>query len=269
MPTPDAPSASEQALSRGIIDCFFGNRRGGQQLVKHQLASFDDFISRKLEQILAAFNGINVVNTYLPEHGCYRYVLEIEIKNPALSRPVIIERDGSTKALMPNDARLRNLTYAAPLTVDVSITAKTYQPDARAYTSESKTILAVGLGRIPIMVRSRYCSLSHANHVPNGQDECLYDHGGYFVVNGSEKVIVSQDRIAENRTYVFVNTKASCYSHVAEIRSVQEARFGVPKTLTLKLASKANHFGRTIKLCMHHIKHDVPVFAMFRALGVV
>ena len=83
-----------------------------------------------------------------------------------------------------------------------------------------------------------------------------------------EKVIVSQDRIAENRTYVFLNTKASCYSHVAEIRSVQEARFGVPKTLTLKLSSKANNFGRTIKLCMHHIKHDVPVFVMFRALGV-
>ena len=64
----------------------------------------------------------------------------------------------------------------------------------------------------------------------------------------------AQDRIAENRTYVFLNTKASCYSHVAEIRSVQEARFGVPKTLTLKLTSKANNFGRAIRLCMHHIK---------------
>jgi DNA-directed RNA polymerase II subunit RPB2 len=79
----------------------------------------------------------------------------------------------------------------------------------------------------------------------------------------------SQDRIAENRTYVFLNTKASCYSHVAEIRSVQEERFGVPKTLTLKLSSKSNNFGRTVKLGMHHIKHDVPVVIMFRALGVV
>jgi hypothetical protein len=64
----------------------------------------------------------------------------------------------------------------------------------------------------------------------------------------------SQDRIPENHTFVFLNTKASSYSHVAEIRSVQEARFGVPKTLTLKLTSKANNFGRAIKLCMHHIK---------------
>ena len=78
----------------------------------------------------------------------------------------------------------------------------------------------------------------------------------------------SQDRIAENRTYVFLNTKATCYSHVAEIRSVQEARFGVPKTTALKLSSKANQFGRCVRVTMHHIKHDVPLFIIFRALGI-
>ena len=123
------------------------------------------------------------------------------------------------------------------------------------------------------MVRSRYCMLTTATGsgasvgATGAHDECRYDYGGYFVINGSEKVVVSQDRIAENRTYVFPNNKASYYSHVAEIRSVQETRFGVPKTLTLKLASKSTAYGRCIKLCMHHIKHDIPVFLMFRALG--
>ncbi len=79
----------------------------------------------------------------------------------------------------------------------------------------------------------------------------------------------SQDRIAENRTYVFVNNKATSYSHIAEIRSVQESRFGVPKTTTLKLSSKANQFGRCIRMSLHHIKHDVPLFVVFRALGVL
>jgi DNA-directed RNA polymerase II subunit RPB2 len=112
--------------------------------------------------------------------------------------------------------------------------------------------------------------LSHPGNVgaSSGVDECLYDYGGYFIINGSEKVVISQDRIAENRTYVFLNTKASCYSHVAEIRSVQEEKFGIPKTLTLKLSSKPNNFGRAIKLCIHHIKTDVPVAVVFRALGV-
>jgi DNA-directed RNA polymerase II subunit RPB2 len=254
-------------LSRGLIDCYFGGRNG-QQLVKHQIDSYNDFISRKLEQIVEGFNPIDVCNTYLPEAGCYKYVVSVAMQNPALSRPLIYEKDGSTKAMLPNDARLRNLTYAAPLSVDICITAKTWSPEAREYVADNKRINAVSLGRVPVMVRSRYCALSHPNQVPNGMDECRHDYGGYFVINGSEKVVISQDRIAENRAYVFLNTKASCYSHVAEIRSVQEDRFGVPKTLTLKLSSKANNFGRTVKLCMHHIKHDVPVVIMFRALGV-
>ena len=265
----------EPELSRGLIDCYFSGRNG-QHLVKHQIDSFNDFISRKLEQIIEGFNLIDVCNTYLPAGsaagnnaaGCYKYIVSISMQNPTLSRPLIYEKDGSTKAMLPNDARVRNLTSAAPLSVDICITAKTWSAEARAYVTDTKRLNAVNLGRVPVMVRSRYCALSHANQVPNGMDECRHDYGGYFVINGSEKVVISQDRIAENRTYVFLNTKASCYSHVAEIRSVQEDRFGVPKTLTLKLSSKANNFGRTVKLCMHHIKHDVPVVIMFRALGV-
>ena len=270
----------ERRLSRGLIDCYFSGRYN-QQLVKHQIHSYND-LPRKLEQIIEGFNTIDVCNSYLPEHGCYRYILSMTLKNPSLSRPTILEKDGSTKAMLPNDARLRNLTYAAPLTVDVHITAKTFAGDSgkmgtadggrgrgdKMYLSETKRILSVNLGRVPVMVRSRYCMLSNPNHVPNGMDECRYDYGGYFIINGSEKVVVSQDRIAENRTYVFLNNKATCYSHVAEIRSVQESRFGVPKTLTLKLASKPNQFGRSIKISIHHIKHDVPITILFRALGV-
>ena len=266
-------STAADALSRGLIDCYFAGRNG-QQLVKHQIDSYNDFVSRKLDHIIDGFNPIDICNSYMPEQGCYRYVLSVSLQNPTLSKPVINEKDGSTKVMLPNDARLRNLTYAAPLTVDMHLTAKTYSAEAGGYVVDTKRLQSVGLGRVPVMVRSRYCMLSNPSAVgangaaTYGQDECRYDYGGYFVINGSEKVVISQDRIAENRTYVFLNTKASCYSHVAEIRSVQEARFGVPKTLTLKLSSKANNFGRTIKLCIHHIKHDVPVFVMFRALGV-
>lgn len=83
------------------------------------------------------------------------------------------------------------------------------------------------------------------------------------------QVIISQDRMAENRTYVFLSNKSSCYSHTAEIRSVHEARFGVSKITTLKLSAKANQFGRCIRISMHHIKHEIPLFIVFRALGIV
>lgn len=78
----------------------------------------------------------------------------------------------------------------------------------------------------------------------------------------SVQVVVSQDRIAENRTYVFVNSKATSYSHIAEIRSVQEARFGVPKTTTLKLTSKAN------QVC-HHAERMLDAFTLLASLSLL
>jgi DNA-directed RNA polymerase II subunit RPB2 len=294
------------AIGTALIDCYFKDANG-RQLIAHQLDSFNDFIKRILDHIIQGFNSLDVCNKFNVEHGCHQYVVTLVVSKATLGKPTIHEKDGTIKVMNPNDARLRNMTYAAPLTVDIQMTAKTLVGRGAApgeppvYVTDTKRFQSVGLGRIPIMVRSNYCQLelalapmrvqyakvadaddvdggggggggggsgSGARIAPQSTDECVHDRGGYFVINGSEKVVISQDRIAENRTYVFLNTKATCFSHVAEIRSVQEARFGVPKTLTLKLASKANHFGRPIKLVLHHIKHDVPLFIVFRALGV-
>jgi len=258
-------------LSRALIDCYFGYgaESGGKQLVKHQVDSFNDFVTYKLGQIMDGFNSVDISNTYLVDDACYKYVISLELTNPVLTKPMITEKDGSTKVMLPNDARLRNLTYAAPLLCDVSVTAKTYQPESKTYSSETKVLNGVSLGRIPVMVQSRFCMLNHSAEVQlrRSYDECRYDHGGYFIINGNEKVVISQDRIAENHTYVFVNPKTSSYCYMAEIRSTL-GRFGVPKSLSIKLTNKANNFGRTIKLCMHYFKQDIPLFAMFRALGV-
>lgn len=267
-------------LSTGLTSCAFSGRNN--QTPQCQIAAYENFIHQNLPQIIEGFNPIDICNSYLPEHGCYRYILSMTLKNPTISRPTILEKDGSTKAMLPNDARLRNLTYAAPLTVDVHITAKTFAGNSgeigtadggrgtgdKMYLSETKRILSVNLGRIPLMVGSKYCMLSDPNYIPNGKDECTKDKRGYFIINGSEKVVVNQDKKAVNCTTVHNNTKTSCFSTVAECRSVQESKFGVPKTLTLKLASRPNQFGRSIKISIHHIKHDVPITILFRALGV-
>lgn len=250
-----------EAVQRYFIDSKYS------QIVKHQIESFNDFIMRKMEQIIDGFNAIEIHHQYLQKNECFKYVLSIKVDNVILSKPIIVEKDGSTKVMLPNDARLRNLTYAAPVYVDVHITAKTFDEEAGYHVAESKKISGVSLGKIPIMVRSKYCMLTQPG-APIPKDECRYDYGAYFIINGNEKVVISQDRIAENKTYVFVNNKASAYSHIAEIRSVQEIRFGVPKTTSLKLASKANQFGKYIRVNIHHIKHDIPLFIVFRALGV-
>lgn len=251
-------------MTWNVIDKYFGHNKG-DVLVKHLTDSFNDFVSRKLEDIINGFNPIEIQNGYIQENDSFKNIITIEIKNPTLANPTINEKDGSTKIMTPGDARNRNFTYAAPLTVTINVSIKVYNPETGQYTVETKKINNVSIGKLPIMVRSKYCIL-HNN--PNIPGECKYDYGGYFIVNGNEKVVISQDRIAENKTYVFTNSKLTAYSHVAEIRSVLENRFSVPKTTTLKLSSKANQFGRYIRANIHHIKLDIPLFVLFRALGL-
>ena len=253
-----------------VIDKFFEYNRG-YQLVKHQIESYNDFVLRKLSQILDGFNPIEIQYLHDVEFDKFKYVLSIEITNPILGKPLIYEKDGSTKIMTPNDARLRNFTYSAQLSADVDIVAKTLVTEGEnkgSYVIESKKINGVLMGKIPIMVKSNYCVLKNIHVGQDTSNECRYDFGGYFIVNGNEKVVISQDRISENKTYVFVNNKISTYSHVSEIRSVQENKLGVPKITTLKLSAKGNQFGRYIRVNIHHIKNDVPLFIIFKALGL-
>ena len=266
-------SMSQQSFdnfSWNVIDKFFEYNKG-YQLVKHQIESYNDFILRKLDQILDGFNPIEVQHLYDAEFDKFKYVLNIEITNPVLGKPLIYEKDGSTKIMTPNDARLRNFTYSSQLSVDIDIITKTLLTEGEnkgSYAIETKKITGVLLGKIPIMVKSNYCVLKNENLGYECGNECKYDFGGYFIVNGNEKVVISQDRISENKTYVFLNNKVSTYSHVAEIRSVQENKLGVPKITTLKLSSKGNQFGRYIRANIHHIKNDIPLFILFKALGL-
>jgi len=98
--------------------------------------------------------------------------------------------------------------------------------------------------------------------------ECRYDFGGYFIVNGNEKVLIMQDRINENETLVFVpnNNNDGVY---AEIRSMSDSSYLPPKTTSINMVGKLNHMGRNIRLNTSFLKSEVPVFIMFRALGII
>lgn len=247
-----------------LINGHFTSNKG-YQLVKHLLDSYNDFVIQKIEHVIEGFNPVEVKHQFLPDMQKFKYLIDIEAKNPILSKPTIHEKDGSTKVMTPSDARNRNFTYAAPLYVDLHITTRMHDEATGNYIEERKKLNSVCLGKIPVMVNSRYCILK--NHHAQG-DECKYDFGSYFIINGNEKVIISQDRIAENKTYVFLNNKVSTYSHVAEIRSLIDNKFSVPKTTALKLSAKPNQFGRYIRANIHHVKHDIPLFILFRALGI-
>lgn len=271
-PMGDASSDGREytrSVAYSLIDRYFSSDLDGEQLVKHQTQSFNDFVALKLDCIVRGMNPIEVSEGYIAELKRFRSVLSVSFVEPTLALPVICEKDGCSKVMLPNDARLRNMTYSSALTVDALVEVRTWNDDVGEYVVNSKRISGVSLGRIPLMVRSRYCMLSKQG-VPAPHDECRYDYGGYFIVNGNEKVVISQDRIAENRTFVFANTTktSSCYSHTAEVRSVNHSKFMAPKTTLLKLSKKADQFGYCIRANVHHIRAEFPIFILFRALGV-
>ena len=112
-----------------------------------------------------------------------RYLLKFE--QIYLSKPTHWEKDGAPSAMMPNEARLRNLTYSAPLYVDITKTV-IKDNEEPIKTTHQKTFI----GKIPIMLRSTYCILSGLTDRDLTElNECPLDPGGYFVVNGSEKVV--------------------------------------------------------------------------------
>lgn len=123
------------------------------------------------------------------------------------------------------------------------------------------------------MLKSTYCTLNQLPHEQLIQlGECPYDQGGYFIINGSEKVLIAQERMATNHVYVFYKPPPSAYSHSAEIRSQDDANSKVASALFLKMMAKGSDKGSSgqfIRATIPYIKSDIPIIVVFRALGIV
>lgn len=202
----------------------------------------------------------------------HRYDIEIEIYFHSITPPTIYENNGSQKLMYPNEARLRNFTYSSNIYITICFKTKERYGEGLNHIKETmcKNIPKVNCGKLPIMLCSKACILSQkTNNKKIDLEECMYDMGGYFIVNGTEKVIVCQERQAENKIYTFKNSKSqNKYSHVCEIKSLPDKKILTPKNIQVKITSKENIHGRNIKVSIPHIKQDVPLFVVFKALGV-
>ena len=247
-----------------VIESFITNNNY-ESLIRHHIESFNDFMDNKVEQIIKQLNPLSIYNGYNAETNTYDYEINIEFGDIYYSKPIINENDGSTKIMYPQEARLRNLTYSALISVDVVISI-IKDPYNKKELISKKILNKVKIGKIPIMVRSKYCVL---NDKISNNDECKYDLGGYWIINGNEKCIVSQEKIAENKVYTFpANKSNSKYSHICEIKSVSNNGFNTPKNVSLRLTDKIA-YGNTIKVNIPHCRIDFPVFILFRAFGIM
>lgn len=256
-----------------IIDALFAQGGGDAcppAIARHQLESFNEFLDKKLFQIVQGFNPIQIYHQYDEDRKDFTFKVSINVSQPNFARPLFQAQDGSHVPMTPHLARMNGLTYAANLTVNIHIISEIVNPDGVIERTES-TVPNVSLGKIPIMVRSKACVLTQlpgTAEPPGSGHECRFDPGGYFIVHGNEKVILSQDRISENRTYIFPPS-GSTDGLYAEIRSVPDGVFLPPKTTSLHLSGKPNHLGRVIRVSASFLRAEVPLFVMFRALGVV
>jgi len=233
-------------------------------LIKHHIDSFNDFTDNKIEQIVKQSNPLLIFNNYDEKTNSYKYEIHINFGNVYFNKPVIYENNGSTKIMYPTDARLRNLTYSSLLLIDINIEIYKNENNEKILIN-SKLLKKVNIGKIPIMVGTKYC----VGHIDK-DNECKLDLGGYFIINGNEKVIVGQEKIAEQICYVFKASKSNLkYSHIAEVKSVSKTGFNTPKNCNIKFSNKSVLKGKTLKVSIPHCRVDIPLFILFRAFGII
>lgn len=212
-------------------------------IARQHLNSFNDFLEKELQGIIDDVGQVEIENTEYP----YR----IQMGRIKLQKPRMMELDGSITHITPGEARLRNVSYAAPIMMEASVVEEGKILESRY----------VHIGDMPIMVRSSKCildNLSPTKLVEYGED--TNDPGGYFIINGSERVIVGLEDLSYNKIMVDRESatgspvyKAKVYSSITGFRAKLEIIMKNDGLILSKMPSTPV---------------DIPVVILMRALGL-
>ena len=223
-----------------IIKSYYAENPLGESNIN----SFNNFIEKGIQKVVDEVGDI--IPTVIPQE-VESFV--IKFKKVWVEKPSITEADGSKRNVYPYEARLRKLTYSAPLYLEVGAYINGVQ-------RESFTSL---IGKIPIMLRSKYCNLNGLKKddlVKYGEDP--NDLGGYFIINGNERTLITVEDLASNKFFV-------------------EKKDVGPSEYTGKLFSETGHYRvpHTIEQMKDGILYltftrfrRIPIFAVIKALGL-
>ena len=265
-------------ISWKIIDKYFTDNPNN--LVAHHLESYNEFFNNGIYRIFKENNPIRFIEREEDKtssknesrNECLLYLGGKEGNKIYFGKPIIYDEDTGRNAhyMYPNDARLRNMTYGTTIHYDVDVDFIYYEGEEKKEVSI--TLDKIYLGRFPIMLQSDLCILHGlAREVRFNMGECRNDYGGYFIIDGKEKVIVSQEKFANNMLYVRASKKDDdLYSHSAEIRSVSEDASKQIRTTAVKIVSPTSSYtNNQIVVIVPNVKKPVPLFILMRALGVI
>jgi len=265
-----------------VIDAYFKEKG----LVKQQIESFDEFIEVTMQQIIddSPSFTIEAPNQFGlgQDHG-KKLRARVEFEQLYIVKPTFHENDGEQTNITPQQARLRNLTYSVSLFASVRIEEEEFDEKRSEWRlinqddQDAEDISRELIGKIPVMLRSKHCVLTTNDLDDRGMTEfgeCIYDQGGYFVINGSEKVLVAQERMSNNHVYCFKKKDDHKYSWVVECRSHVSQGGRPTSTIYLQMYRRVTkgadrQFKDNIRTTLPYIREDVPVIIVFRALGFI
>lgn len=224
-----------------LIKRFFDEN----SFVKSSIESFNDFIDKQLHDVL---NENSIVEpTIIPPNV---ESFKIRLDKIWVTKPEITEADGSKRDIYPAEARLRKLSYSAPIYIEISAHVNDVQRES--FTTQ--------IGNMPIMLHSKSCHLSKLSRqelIEKGEDPD--DPGGYFIINGTERVLVNIEDLAANR-FIVEKPTSGVSEYVGKIFS-EHASYKIPHTVErLKDGIFYASFTRVKR---------VPLILVLKALGMV
>jgi len=204
-------------------------------LIESNITSFNNFIDKRMQEIVDEISETIQGDDF-----------EIILGKVKIGKPKIIEADGSSSLVLPYEARLRNLTYSAPITLEITV-----KKDGQVDSEE------VEIGKIPIMVKSTVCNtykMSKKELIENYNDP--KDPGGYFIVKGNERVMVMAEDLAENQPFIETNNKGELILKLFSLKGT----YRIPMTLSENKEGIFNVSFSRFK--------DLPTIAIIKALGL-
>ncbi len=210
--------------------------------VRFQIESYNDFITRRISKVL---NEIGVIKPDVPDVGD----IKLKLGDFKIGGPTVKEADGSVRSILPSEARIRNLTYSAPMYVEITPVIN---------KQEGEPVI-VNFGDMPVMLKSKICPLSQMSRdelIAAGEDPD--DQGGYFIVNGTERILVLVEEIASNR--IIVSRVGS--SNIAEIARIHSEKDGYVQRHLLE-----RRVDGTITMSFANVT-KLPVGILLKALGL-
>lgn len=278
---PPVNKASLAALAPAVLQKYFAEYPN-TFLTQHHIRSYETFIFQEMMDIIAAENPITILKEPLDaEKGIYKYKAEIFIgglsANPSelaieAGAPIITLDNGKTvRRMFPNEARIRDLTYAANFQADIKVRATFTSPDGAGYKSEVENIdiPKFKLFNIPILLRSKLCATHSADKdLLWEMGECRNDQGGYFIIDGSEKILITRQEQAYNSLYCSVKKNDDKIKTYASVVCQHPVTKQSRRVALYRLHEKEGVPADCIRVSIPYVKGAIPLFALFRALGV-